>query len=62
MLDREWGGSRKPSYCRNPGEKGWWFRAGGVAESVRGPIPGIFQRLWMRGLRESFSVLELLVA
>lgn len=33
-----------------------------VAESVRGPIPGIFQRLWMRGLRESFSVLELLVA
>lgn len=32
-----------------------------VAESVRVPF-GIFQRLWMRSLRESFSVLELLVA
>ena len=63
ILDREWGGSRKPSCCHNPGEKGWWFRAGGGGREWKGSHSGYLSKAVGEGSkRERFSVLELLEA
>lgn len=62
-LDRGWGGSRKPSCCHNPGENGWWFRVGGGGRESKESRSGYLSKAVDEGSkRESFSVLELLVA